>query len=156
MKKTNKTNYGVFLNAMIVNCSSMVNEFKDEYDAGTFWMNQYTDKFSLMAVNITLPDSNLEVWIRFTSTKKWFQIDCGPVSKRVSYTSDGADIISNSINEITSWIRDYFDEPESVDASLLVRPTITDEKPLLWTVEGIEYKEPPTPIQNTYMATADH
>ena len=153
MNSINRMNYGVFLNAMIVNCSSMVSEFKDDYNAGTFWMNQYTDKFSLMAVNIGLPDSNLEVWVRFTSTKKWFQIDCGPVSERVGYTSHGADIIHSRINEITSWIRDYFDEPESVDASLLIRPTITDEKPLLWTVDGIKYKRPPAPVQDAYMAT---
>ena len=152
----NSINYGMFLNTMISTCSLMVSELNDEYNAGTFWVSQYTDKFSLMAMSVKLPDSNLEVWVRFTSTNEWFQIDCGPVSERVSYTSNGASTINSSIYEITNWIRDYFDEPQSVDASLLISPTTTNEKPLLWTVDGIEYKNPPTPSQDAYMATVAH
>ncbi|CAK0767719.1 hypothetical protein WCLP8_4140001 [uncultured Gammaproteobacteria bacterium] len=134
MKKPNDLSCGVFLNTMISTCSIMVSDLSDEYNAERFWITEERDKWILMAISLRLPDSGQEVWVRFTAAEKWFQIDCGPVSERVSYSREGADIISSSINDITNWIRDYFDEPESVDESLLNAVMPFENGGALWPI----------------------
>ena len=134
MKKPNDMSCAVFLNTMISTCSIMVSDLSDEYNAERFWITEDRDNLILMAISLKLPDSDHEVWVRFTAAEKWFQIDCGPVSERVSYSRDGADIISSSINDITNWIRDYFDEPESVDESLLDAVMPLENGGALWPI----------------------
>ncbi|MEO5334093.1 MAG: hypothetical protein H7839_18940 [Magnetococcus sp. YQC-5] len=134
MKKINDMSCGVFVNTMISTCSIMVSDLSDEYDAERLWVTEERDKWILMAIRLKLPASDQEVWVRFAAAEKWFQIDCGPVSERVSYSRDGADIISSSINEITNWIREYFDDPESVDESLLNSVILTENGGVLWPI----------------------
>lgn len=136
MNRRNTVNYSVFLNTMIREWATLVADLEIEYDAGASWIVQDRDDISLQALTLTLPDKTLEICVRFTSTPAWFQIDCGPISKRVSYTRQGADTIRYTTAEISVWMRDCFEQPESVDSSSLFKLTPTDGIRLLWPVEG--------------------
>lgn len=137
MRNKNATNYGIFLNTMIRVYQLFTDGlYADKGDKGISWITQEWNEISLMGMSIEVPDSDIKILVRLTSTPEWMQVDCGPVSQRVCYTREGAEIIDDAFDCIFNWIQDCFTEPESIDRSLLFQLTPIDGESMLWPVDG--------------------
>lgn len=137
-----KQNHWGFTISMISKFSSLVSNICDTYEAGAFWAELSRDDISQLSLTIDL-SKEIRAEIRCTAMPEWFRVECGPVNARADYTREGAEHLDDALFEIERWIRNYFDDPESVDKQHLPQPFLPFGCGLLWPVEGIQLRVPP-------------